>query len=191
MKYIDINKRFTALVTDYIAKGYIINSASMGGSQGERAKVDLTNGIEIIRIQIDTFHDWNSDLNLEGYQIIIGRSTDNVQPNSSNDWSTVWSSHLEVISCERFYKIGSDRLNGEYLGTLEEAEQASEKRSQRYYLKKKQPVRFVPTPEMMAVAKKIVRSRFGVKRINDSEIKLSKYQREYTVSYRSKSYTLR
>ena len=44
MKYIDINQRFTAKVAEYIAKGYTINTATMSGSQGEVAHVDLARG---------------------------------------------------------------------------------------------------------------------------------------------------
>ena len=35
MKYADINAIFTAKVAEYIGNGYVINSASMSGHQGE------------------------------------------------------------------------------------------------------------------------------------------------------------
>ena len=44
MTYADINKMFTAEVSKYLARGYHFNTASMSGSQGETAQVDLTNG---------------------------------------------------------------------------------------------------------------------------------------------------
>lgn len=55
MKYSDINKMFTTEVNKYLEQGYRFNTASMNGSQGELAKVDLTNGTEIIRIVARTF----------------------------------------------------------------------------------------------------------------------------------------
>ena len=42
MKYAEINKRYTEIVSEYISKGYILNTATMAGSQGEIASVDLT-----------------------------------------------------------------------------------------------------------------------------------------------------
>lgn len=51
MKYIDINQKFTAKVAEYIAKGYTINTATMSGSQGEVAHVDLTDGKQVVRVQ--------------------------------------------------------------------------------------------------------------------------------------------
>ena len=44
MKYVDINKRFTEIVSEYIAAGYMMNTSSMNGSEGEISKVDLTDG---------------------------------------------------------------------------------------------------------------------------------------------------
>lgn len=32
MNYAEINNRFTQVVAEYLSKGYIINTASMGGS---------------------------------------------------------------------------------------------------------------------------------------------------------------
>ena len=44
MKFIDINREFTAAASSYMAQGYYINAGTMGGSQGEVAHIDLTNG---------------------------------------------------------------------------------------------------------------------------------------------------
>ena len=55
MKFADINKRYTEIVNEYIAKGYTINTATMSGSQGEIAKIDFTDGTEIIRIRVASF----------------------------------------------------------------------------------------------------------------------------------------
>lgn len=57
MKYIDINKRFTEIVSEYIAAGYTLNTASMNGSEGEISKVDLTDGKEILRVLVRRFDD--------------------------------------------------------------------------------------------------------------------------------------
>jgi len=51
MKFETINRKFTEVVSEWIGKGYAFNTATMGGSQGEIAKVDLTDGKEIIRIR--------------------------------------------------------------------------------------------------------------------------------------------
>ena len=103
MKYIDINKLFTERVSEYLVKGYVINSASMAASQGERAHVDLTDGTEIIRIYVANFYNDG-----DGVEIVVGRSTDNITPHSDDHWDVLWTSNLEVLSRSRFYKVGGE-----------------------------------------------------------------------------------
>ena len=50
MKYADINKRYTETVSEYLARGYTINTRTMTGSQGDYAHIDLTDGTEVVRI---------------------------------------------------------------------------------------------------------------------------------------------
>ena len=73
MKYSDINKMFTTEVNKYLAQGYRFNTASMNGSQGELAKVDLTNGTEIIRIVARTFSkEWDKQGRERGHSAGCG-----------------------------------------------------------------------------------------------------------------------
>lgn len=58
MKYADINKRYTEIVSEYMAAGYTLNSSTMSGSQGEIASIDLTDGKAIIRVLVSRFNDW-------------------------------------------------------------------------------------------------------------------------------------
>lgn len=75
MKFIDINREFTAAANSYMAQGYYINAGTMGGSQGEVAHIDLTNGTEIIRVLLTTF---NNYLGTEGVELIVGRVKDDI-----------------------------------------------------------------------------------------------------------------
>lgn len=105
MLFKEINQKFTDKVVEYINKGYHINSATMSGSQGETAKVDLTDGKEIIRILIDdkTDYDDYSDYTV----IIVCRCTDNVRIDFNSTWDIIWNDHCEIISEDRFYKAGN------------------------------------------------------------------------------------
>lgn len=188
MKYADINKRFTEIVAEYISKGYTINTASMRGSQGEIAKVDLTNGTEIIRVMVNNFSDLSNGI--DGIQITVGRSTDKALPNSSNDWNTIWCDHLEVISQEQFFKLGEDRKGNVYYGTQTEAMAASDLRLERYLARQIEHQAEDLTRKALEIAKCIIRRRFGAKRIYAEDIKVSKYKSSYTVMYKGKSYKL-
>lgn len=189
MKYADINKRFTEIVAEYIGKGYTINSSSMRGSQGETAKVDLTNGTEIIRILVSSFSEWD-DLSLEGEEIIVGLVQDKVVPHDSYDFTTIWNNHLVVLSCERFYTIGNHRKSGEFYGTKAEAEAVARLRLARFMAKHSDRVVVDFTDKALEIGKRIVRREFGVKRVSVADVRVLKRNGSYIVEYKSKTYRL-
>lgn len=185
MTYKDINNRFTQIVAEYIAQGYTFNTSSMGGSQGEIANIDLTNGKEIIRILVDNFHDWRESV--EGVKIIIGKSTDDVRPHSGQLHETVWNTHLEILRTEVFYKIS--RYSNFY-GTKEEAEAARDVRHARYARREFSHTEYKPSDKAKAIAERIVRNKFGYIRVNPAEVKITKGGDGYCVVYRGKVYYL-
>ena len=119
----DIEKVYTDTIKDYLNKGYRIYYSTMGGSQGEIAKIDLTNDNEVIRILLDSKtehyreHPIHKYMDLDYFTIIVGRNTDKLCGDSFSD--IIWNEHLELISEIRFYKIG--RKNNSFFGTKQEA----------------------------------------------------------------------
>lgn len=190
MKYADINKKYTEIVAEYIGRGYTINTASMSGTQGETAKVDLTNGTEIIRVLVHTFHDWKV-FDVEGVEIIVGRVTDDVVPNASERLSTVWNNRLEILVSERFYKLGENRRGEKFYGTKDEGEAAARLRVERYAAKVIGRVTLDLTDKALEIGKRIVRRKFGVKRVSAADVRVFKCNGAYIVGYKSKTYRLR
>jgi len=142
MRFEYINRKFTETVTAWISRGYNINSATMGGHQGEIAKIDLTDGKEIVRILL-TEECKNERTEKDGVRriyhydliaLIVGRATDQVTPNGSDTFnSTIWNERLEVLRREEFYCIGERHGRNEaWYGTKEEATAQQEKRWDRY-----------------------------------------------------------
>ena len=119
----DIENVYTDTIKEYLDKGYRIYYSTMGGSQGEIAKIDLTNDKEVIRILLDSKtenyreHPIHKYMNLDYLTIIVGRNTDKLWGDSFSD--IIWNEHLELISEIRFYKIG--RRNNSFFGTKQEA----------------------------------------------------------------------
>lgn len=197
MKYTEINKRYTAIVNGYLAQGYMINTATMSGSQGERAHIDLTDGTEVIRIVLQSFHRWE-DVPVEGFEIIVGRAAaeDKVVPNDNRDYATVWNRHLEVISTESFYNIGR---HDNWFGTKEEALEANRKSFERYENKPRKHGRTetaeIANPKAIALAKQYVLDHRIAKRVDLSQLKVMKrtysdLHVSYTIEYKGKFYTL-
>lgn len=100
MKKNDIRSIYTQLVSELLAKGYQIHPETMGGSQGEMAHIDLTNGSEILRVLIEThggFGDSYGDL----LTIRVGRCTEEIGRN----WHIIWNNKLETLSEIKLAKI--------------------------------------------------------------------------------------
>lgn len=138
MKYVDINKRFTEIISEYIAAGYTLNTASMNGSEGEISKVDLTDGKEILRVLVRRFDDCESLFSMTGVEITVGRvpEEDRVTPHDDSSWFTPWNNHLEQLRQERFFQVGESQRGRKFYGARQEAEAAQTVRLQRYRAKR-------------------------------------------------------
>jgi len=122
----DIRTLYTQKVTELLAQGYQINPETMGGSQGEMAHIDLTNGSEVLRVLIETrgsFGEAYGDL----LTIRVGKCTDDL----TGGWKTIWNNHLDTR-----FEIKFDRLREGYYTTLVDGKRCAEKRFARWKQKK-------------------------------------------------------
>ena len=118
----DITSLYTNEVNRLLAQGYQIHPYTMGGSQGEVAHIDLTNGSEILRVLLDrgSSYDGFNDI----ITITVGRNTDRIR----NGWTeTIWNNTLEILSQIKLAKVTEN-----YFVTPEEAEGIQQKRFDRY-----------------------------------------------------------
>ena len=102
MRYADINREFTEMVTKYIANGMVINTGTMRST----TSIDLTDGNEIVRIALEKKYD--SELHYDYYQIIVGRCPNkkSIVPNRCEN-AYIFSDELETIERgNRFYRAG-------------------------------------------------------------------------------------
>lgn len=96
MKRNELDTIFTNKVKEYFENGFTINTKTMGGSQGELARVDVRKDDILIRIYIETeCSDYGEMIN-----IIIGKD-----PQTSN---LVWNGRLEIIEKNVFLKVSKD-----------------------------------------------------------------------------------
>ena len=115
----DISRIYTSKIAELLSAGYQINPWTMSGSQGEIAKVDLTNGSEIIRVLIEKSYDISINVNAV-VTVTIGRVV-------RQYGRIAWNSHLEVRSQIKFAQIAED-----YYTTYDEGVKIGEKRAQRF-----------------------------------------------------------
>lgn len=188
MKYIDINQKFTEAVNEYLAHGYYINTNTMGGSQGEIAHIDLTNGTEIIRVLLQRF---SGDMATDGgVELLVGRVTDNVHPNEARERQTIWNDRLEVVSSEKFYTLSGSADDEPFYGTEIEAKSATRKRIDRYKIRRAGSYPVDITEKAAPTVKRYIRRKFGVTRVMMNLVSVTKCGSKYTVRYGSHSVML-
>ena len=95
----ELDRIFTNKVKEYFSKGFTINTKTMGGTQGELARVDVRKDDTLIRIYMETD---GSDYG-ELINIIIGKA-----PQTNRN---IWNSQLEIIEKNIFlYKTKNNYI---------------------------------------------------------------------------------
>lgn len=198
MKFSEINKAFTAKVAEWMAKGYHINTATMEGHQGEIGKIDLTDGKEIIRINLasgsEIVHEGKNGVVrsywLDYVELTVGRDTCKIEPDG--DWSmrTLWTNDLAVVETCRWYVIGKTR-RGKWYGTKDDAIACKDKAIRRRCARRMND----DSAELGDAAKKAVlsyvRRQKGCATCKLADIKVFRENGRYKVKARGKSFTLR
>lgn len=134
----DINRTFTEKVTELIAQGYQINPATMSGSQGEYAHVDLRKGTDIIRVLLDDGSDYEEGVDF--MRLVVGRCTDQIRMGTFDRLgNTIWNNRLEILFEIKFAKIAED-----YFTDMETGVQMRRKRYLRWKQKNRRARRDLP-----------------------------------------------
>lgn len=195
MKYVEINKKFTDKVAEYLAKGYRFNTATMNGSQGEIAKVDLTDGKVVIRIVLEK--DYGSERigkdffwSYDSIKLVVGivPEKENVTPDSNDTWDTVWNNRLVVLECDEWYILG--RRNNWYV-SREEAIEGYRKTIQRYTARDRQTAKDITKVAGVAeVGLKYVKRQPRCKSAKLDLVKVVKNNGKFYVAYKDKKWRL-
>ncbi len=128
----DIRRIYTEKVTELLNQGYTIFPDTMGGSQGEIAHIDLTDGSQIVRVLLERGLCWShidDGFHGEVVTLTIGRA-------SADTWfgehwdGTIWNNRLEKIFEIRWAEI-SGRGEGWYT-ELDDAARIGHIRMERY-----------------------------------------------------------
>ena len=202
MKKHDIEAIFTAKVQDYIVKGYTISTTTMSGHQGEIAKVDVTNGSEIIRILLTSEHEWNHEdcREIESVVLTVGRAEDTFKPcHHSNPFDTmrptIWNNKLEILEQRTFYQISRD----DDFFTEDFAEYRAMQEVQMERLMNRTDRRWSPkTTDLGEAAKqaaiRYIKRKLGKQRVSSKDITVTKKEwkdeTHYYIRYFSNEYRL-
>lgn len=136
MKRTELDVIFTNKVNEYLARGYVFNTNTMSGSQGEIAHVDLRKGDEILRIVMDGKYDWR---NGDKIHILVGRNTNRVNLDRESS-ETIWNNDLETIEEIAFAKIAENWYASEEEGAAAQKVKTERCSSRRVVTEKELPV---------------------------------------------------
>lgn len=121
----DINQAFTDKVTELLAQGYQINPATMGGSQGEIAHIDLRRGTEVLRVLLESKSGFGRDSDY--LWLAVGRCTEELRRVSFESHSTIWNERLEIL-----FEIKFARITPSFFTDMETGRHITEKRFDRW-----------------------------------------------------------
>ena len=189
MYFSDINKRFTDIVAEYIGNGYTINAATMCDVEEEIAKVDLTNGNEIIRIQLRP--EYSQSDKVEFISLEVGKCPVNILPNYHNNLYHIRRSTLEILECEQFYQVGEKRDGRAFYGDYDHARYAAHVRIQREYWNENEDQFLDMTEKRMEIVKRLLRRKLPHSQIKECDIALVKRSGGgYDILYGSRTYRI-
>ena len=129
----DIRNIYTQKVTELLNQGYTIFPDTMGGSQGEIAHIDLTNGSEILRVILERGLLWShidDGFHGDAVTLTVGKAAADTWIGDRWD-GTIWNTRLEPRFQIKWAEIKSDR-DGWYTD-LDEAARIGHIQRERYH----------------------------------------------------------
>lgn len=177
------------MVTKYIGNGYTINAATMFDIEEEIAKVDLTNGNEIIRIQLRPEYSRND--RVEFISLEVGKCPIDILPNYHSNLYFIRRSSLEILECEQFYQVGEKRDGRAFYGDYDHARYAANVRIQRKYRNENEDQLLDLTEERMEIVKRLLSRKFPHGQIKECDVALVKrFDGGYDIRYGSRVYRI-
>ena len=198
MKHTDIEAIFTAKVTEYIQKGYVINLTTMNGSQGEIGSVDLRKGDEVLRILLESKREYDREARLDRQMVVltVGRWNEAIPDDRPFETmgATIWNNRLEAVEQRTFYQI--DRRSDFYTEDKEAYDAMLRKQYDRCearggYIRRDD--RQLPD-WAKKIAKRYIKRVTGKDRVSGKNIKVFKSEAKgrlvYNVNYFGQSYRI-
>lgn len=161
----DINKLFTDKMLEYINDGYVVNTNTMGGTQGETAKVDLTNGKYIIRLYIDIKSE-----SLMSYLHIIAERVKVIKKYKRGWDNTIWNGHNEVIFDKSFFEVDYGRYYVDVESDEYKEIKAKRKKRYEYGYRHRDTKIYFDNPKAKSIALKLIKKYQRTKTIKEKDI---------------------
>lgn len=109
----ELNKAFTEVVNGYLATGMTIHVNSMSGHQGEMAKVDLSDGTDVYRINMtdeSCYGEGKNEFHGRKVVITVEKFEGKDQSDGFRAFDTLWTGKGEQVGAPmEWYELGNNR----------------------------------------------------------------------------------
>ena len=195
MKHTEIEAIFTAKVNEFIQNGYMINTATMSGHQGEITKVDFRKGNDVYRVLLEQTTEYGNHGISDVVILKVGRSTENVIRDDrpfDTMGPTFWNNRMEIVEQRKFYQI--DRRADYFIEDEVKYDAMKKKQIERYKRSdERSPREELPEASRM-VAVKYIKRLTGKTRVSSNDIKVFKQigreRNSYVVECRGRNYQI-
>ena len=112
-KRVDIDRAFTEVINKYFVNGYVAHTATMGGTQGEVGKIDVTNdgGKTVYRIML--YKDYAKKLNDDdkyGHERAMIVEVRKYVRGVDFHHDTIWNDRGEGIEYYEWYEVDDEKV---------------------------------------------------------------------------------
>lgn len=198
LKREDIEREYTKKISEYLGQGYVVNLASMNGTQGEEAKIDLRKGNEVLRIYLDKSALYPTKTEgkekylsyVDALSLIIKRYVEDGDFYSDTLWL---KDGEEIYRKDYYYVVKNRKKGGEILvDTVDEILRIQDIQYKRRANRRQETVIYFLSDKAKEFARRVIAKRSTYKRISNQDICVHKDFRgdkvHYVVSYKGRTY---
>ena len=158
----EVYMEYTKKVNEYLQNGYYIYCATMGGTQGDVSKIDLTNGIEIIRIRLNNGIAGLYKFNCSGGVFIkVEKYTQDMFNHNMFDVDILWNDKGTELFYKEYYKLENKYKSNIFTDDIDEIKRIEKIRESRENRIKMYPDRAILTDKRKLLS--IVKTKKGYK----------------------------
>ena len=158
----EVYMEYTKKVNEYLQNGYYVYCATMKGTQGDVSRIDLTNGIEIIRIRLNDEITGLYKFNCSGGIFIkVEKYTQDMFNHNMFDVDILWNDRGIELFYKEYYNLENDYKSNVFTDDIDEIKRIEKIRESRENRIKMYPDRAILTDKRKLLS--IVKTKKGYK----------------------------
>ena len=177
----DIDKKFTEIVSSYLMDGWVINTESMNGHQGEEGKVDLIKGDELLRVWLSLEYDnERKDWYSRCMYLRVGKWSHPAK--EAQRLTTIWMNELVTLEEIKYYRVSDTAYTEDYAEYVRIQEKKESRRENSFHYDA--TAISMNNNHARKIASEYLKRYAGYKRVSSNKIVITKkISRDFRISY--------